>query len=1394
MTGPAIDLGALLEEILLPDALGEAAGRLGPRGRVWFRLGSGVRRLVSQGPSDGLDWQSVPRVVPPVVRDGGDPRRSPLQRLAELLLAGEEGGEDWGELPPGWEPLLAVADPASNTITLSWIQTSDSSASGSSPASRTPQSGEHSPYRALIAGRVERFLREAGAYEQWVIHRPCLHLAFVGAIPPLELADAGARTLRQLGMYLPDFQLRWVSAPPKDPEDPEGALERFFRDLLLFHLPWEIWPEPRGPFEESERSEIVGRIGAVEEAVERIVDLERRSRELAPLEFASALREIRNRLPPVGEERKPARGRPEQGTTAASSARRTLRESSRSLLLNLSLEVRHWRECPIEVPLAPTSLLVGNNASGKTALAESLAFAYSGLPRPRRHAPRGAWVWRSQERDGRTDEASASAALSSPNLLLHRLRGALAEGGAERIESLRGDQVLPSRDLLPLFADDADLEAGEPGDLAVVTWLPFPGLRGEAAALPSSSSSLGSGLARAFFGLDQIREAIQRGGRPHRPRRPSAALVTLQSWIFEAFRSLLANRIEDAGGRLDEEKRRNRLRRRGIERRQQALEAAKEEHRALDRATSSLTVPADLLRKHLQELLEEIEVRGDVGRRDNPWQNLIVFSEALGHPAPLQALGERHLLGEWRFVEERLTGLSKSLAGLIFRDETGFEDQMRRYLSPSLDARMQDAVRPNTASLVRLGQASRVARWLACSSLDWPFLVVDEPAMGQDEPSCARALVRLIRLSRKVESQRWAAALTEETEAERRLRLESITVENLQEWPHIRAVGNPGMSLRFRCSTVEGDLGRLPMPPQILALSYREAALSTVSDLEGVVLDYTLRRRLENLVPRAWWRALTVSLESARHQILEDLTPTPDGRPRPVPPALLRLYWQPPLTDLVQFAVSVRWKEWRKCAQESLEALGLNGLAEDIQREADDEGGAATLETALRLLLWLVVLDLLPAALADGESCFDLSGVSFRELTRTGGTAAEKGPTRLRRVVPFADALPPLPAAWQRALSAAPVPAEARVSPDAVGPDRRVASGGGPWQVAIRSDSSVVDPDQLRALRQAVAEIGLDPEEGRGAPDATIELQAETIDPWTVRRWAELSRPDAEPVRTQPMEVAKGEPWTHSWPEITSELLRQRALELDQTLSPGERVNLVLTSYEPRLRPVERIDFRFAADPRADSPEFGDISNLLGWERTFGAGATRVRDALLTHVGTQRIAVYPRCTPGTALRVGAVFHRASRVHVVCEQNDRLWDLDVPLSEQRGARVEVREVSDEPGELHLLVAVARPVFDAYSGWRQRSGEMPARVVEIQPERGPSAQAIEGAAHAVGIAEAVHTAAIQERGTTSAPIRFFIAAPVALCLAIGRRLNKMGEIIAMDYGSGPGRYFEAFRFHT
>ena len=811
------------------------------------------------------------------------------------------------------------------------------------------------------------------------------------------------------------------------------------------------------------------------------------------------------------------------------------------------------------------------------------------------------------------------------------------------------------------------------------------------------------------------------------------------------------------------------------------------------------------------------------------WRDLQELDHSLGGNTVLHELAQKRASALTSDADAKLKDLSGALAEVLFAGLESFERDLQSFLAQQTRPTDSDEGKPNTAAVVRIGQASRLARWLVVSGVNWPLLVIDEPTLGQDEASCARALVRYLRLMRKAEAARWLARRPEALEGLPAV-LEKVTVGDLERWAAARLAGSGGEGSETLRSDLDLKIELRPLPPQAIVLSYREGALAVVADLEGTILDHQVRKNLQELIPECWHQPIGVSLRETYQKVESSLSSLLLEAGGSIPAGLLRAAWSPPLAQLVQHRGTAGW---RKQATDALRSLGAVGIAEQVELEEDVD---------FRLLAWLLQADLLPAALADGDEYFQAGTLSLRRLPAEGGVAPEEGPIRLRRLLPIQDELPALPESWKKELARKPSqildepvqrtsatqplsdwrvasrgtsgverhrreipPDDLGASPEpnidprakdiskdisGEGTSRWVASSLRPrrrrvlWRVALVGGMVESFPAVAELVRLGVEASGLEAVEAGSDAEVLVDLRAREL--------------GLEPVECKwRLELPGGETDESSWepqPAAIDRLLdslvlaRVRALEAASDLETP--VEIVLATYNLREMPTRGAAFRFAVDLEAEDDPGGRRKRL---EEVFSGGLKRLRARLAESPTTRNLRFYPRCGLSVGLRVGALFHRSSGFRVECEQNGEIWSTEGPGEPPADAVVEVVEEAVTGPELHVLDSISQEVLPGYQKWR-RAGGKEGLVIRLAPSAGPGRQAILDADELAGWAALVPTVIASHRKDPDWPVRFFVSTPAALAVAIGRQLNAHGRIIAMEWDRQRTGYFEAFDFRT
>jgi hypothetical protein len=200
----------------------------------------------------------------------------------------------------------------------------------------------------------------------------------------------------------------------------------------------------------------------------------------------------------------------------------------------------------------------------------------------------------------------------------------------------------------------------------------------------------------------------------------------------------------------------------------------------------------------------------------------------------------------------------------------------------------------------------------------------------------------------------------------------------------------------------------------------------------------------------------------------------------------------------------------------------------------------------------------------------------------------------------------------------------------------------------------------------------------------------------------------------------------------------------------------------------------------------------------FGADLDELRSALV-EVGGFHLQLYLRATSAIAVRLGFVFREVTRDSVSVMSGpiglpEIPWGFEVVDSTWESPTPMVRgEEADNPEELHLVVLVtANGSSHAYNNWRKLTpgSALPIKQVVVQSPRPLN---IQNAGQMNAFATDLHRL-ITEHRPSSGTIRLFLAAPISLCVALGRKLNALGRVVLMDHDKPRNTYFERFTLNT
>jgi hypothetical protein len=1341
--------------------------------------------------------------------------------------------------------VLAVGDPLASLVTLVW------------------EAQKETIEETFLEHFLHRYFVQMRALERTLAQRPGLQLVLVAARgddrPTLRLAflHTTQQLMRKLGEAALDVQIRWIEEEEQlEEEEQQVDKGTWLNDLLSGIL------SAHGPG--FKQGDISPGIPSQTEIKDEMAEFVRHLPPAEEIDELSPWRRFRGCLawdPDL---------LPQGSAVALEPAPVTRGVQPPSLLLSARLKARRFMASALWVDLAPVTLIASENAAGKTTLVEGLSQLYTGRARVRTHLPEGASNFWPDTTSGPINEP--------PEIFVLRLTQA-------------PDQAPDSQAVLPLFADDAELDRGRIGEISLLSLFPVLEMDGKDALL----SLLGD--------VDESVDKLQDAARQLRANSPGSTSTTAGSEdliLEENHRRLWERYLQsDDAPELDQLK--------------EAFTSPTPQpsgKSATEGTTAEQTSPE--VKVKLADLASVLPLMFSwlvqTGGSATNWDELHPLWE---HSSTRTILGSR-AADRLEELAYRLEGRLRTYCEALARNVVSV-DALRRtaqaveqYLDIGLEL-PQDGTRANTARQVRKGFAARLTCWLAANHDQFPILIVDEPVLGQDTAAAAAALGRFLRLRRIHEGLRWARSLQSGAIAVP----SSILGVAVDGWD-----GSPSRtsSLDPIVPAAEYASWEFPLPPQVILASHLSATLVAAADSEGVVLDLEMQKQLRALIFHSWiapirdmLKTLTVDFDRViKHRLPGDWKPLTAA-------ALVRVWNMPSGANTVWGILLKDGGSWWKNLRKALTTLRLGGLhylvvaaavktwtitpkdEADWTAEFEKISPADLLSIARNLVLWLIATDLLPAILADAQAGFEVSGVALRQLPAAGGEAFEVGPSRLRRVGAWLETLPPIPpvppsapvpkgattagqmdvATVDSVQPAVVTPAEPLSVEPAVGTPAEVAAVPSAESAVVASAESAVvaSVDMVAPAKSAVLALA---ESTESVEPPSAPLQAEhseallptsfAVGVWRVRLVNEggalptaLNTAIEEAFRAAGMLPYHGEPhhvrlqaparptiaqtaeltWRCSWV-----LLLRVAGQDDETLTyehtrggTKDAVDQwVQDSFIPILvrwlqtrsdltRKLELLRLRRLAsgsEAGGDSvavgiwtyipdevanPEVAYTFGSLVQDRETEAALQARWDARITQgllllrqtlggSSRKQVRFYPKCHPAVAVRAGAIFSHRTGFSLEAIQNGSAWDMDLHKARVRpGLRIDSLPV---PGtlprsdEMHVLLSFTQDVQAGYEAWQTRymtTEESPRIILHIQPPGGPGRDSVPRDV-VTDLGESIVEILIR-RKKTGDRLRFFIAAPNALSLALGRSLNALGDVSLMDWIKEEMRYVETFK---
>jgi nucleoside phosphorylase len=200
-------------------------------------------------------------------------------------------------------------------------------------------------------------------------------------------------------------------------------------------------------------------------------------------------------------------------------------------------------------------------------------------------------------------------------------------------------------------------------------------------------------------------------------------------------------------------------------------------------------------------------------------------------------------------------------------------------------------------------------------------------------------------------------------------------------------------------------------------------------------------------------------------------------------------------------------------------------------------------------------------------------------------------------------------------------------------------------------------------------------------------------------------------------------------------------------------------------------------------------------ERWLAAPLERIATVLSRVSPAAPIILVPQCTPGAAIRAGAVLKRVAGQRASAIWQAQEWSLD------DGADVDGELIQaldgrgfDARDHLCLLVSISQPVREAWVRWAEVPNRVALRELHVQPASGPSQDVLKSPEQAVGWARRIGQLLKENRPPVHSATSIFAATPGPLAVALGRELNAVGRMILMDFDKDQQQYVAAFEFTT
>lgn len=260
----------------------------------------------------------------------------------------------------------------------------------------------------------------------------------------------------------------------------------------------------------------------------------------------------------------------------------------------------------------------------------------------------------------------------------------------------------------------------------------------------------------------------------------------------------------------------------------------------------------------------------------------------------------------------------------------------------------------------------------------------------------------------------------------------------------------------------------------------------------------------------------------------------------------------------------------------------------------------------------------------------------------------------------------------------------------------------------------------------------------------------------------------------------------------TARVVRANGSSLEElgAIEPGTPVVVSLTSFDP----TEGISI-LSVHARYHLPA---QSLAQGWEPRAGVWLDALA-ARLQASGHEQVILFPRCPPALATRAGMALRYVEDLKVVVPSHGgmdfEIWSLsDPPVPTAISYE---QQTGSDSTELQVVVSVSLDIRREWAEWRHVQDRR-AEVLYFSPPGGPSRLAVDDAAQAVGVAEAISRTAMAVLSHRPRPytLRIAFSGPGVLAVALGRALNPrmFSDIYLMDWDPRRQTYVETFHIRS